>query len=849
MIDLAELTNYVRRRVADWVQQQYPGAAVQTPWLLHGGEGAAEAPAGLALVPVSDSPLPVEQRNAADDPAAKQAAALLDEGWRLRDRFQDRHASPWTPIDYAPHLWRAYQELLLGYELRSRGGMEYDSAKLADNLRTNVLPLASLLTDQPLPPAVGKATLLNRLAAARDRFREQLKHEPLDRLAKDPRVARYLDLIRVKNDLVFRAPDYVRWHAALTSGTPRPHRLDQPLAAFLAALCSWVDNLEAFESAAASTTESRQIEEIIDNLGRQAEELERLRKTIEEDGLYQDAADLAAAAAKNPAAKNLAGPIDGLLTTPLLPAALRAKLLQARGGLAQPLVAVGQLTIEPVPQSPSLAHWNDCLRDQAAMDARLVALADPRAKLGPPSPGDAVAAADLLAKYRAFGASLGAFYARLPQQCNDGFRPGDPAAARHCERLLRAVDARDAEAVHDDVLEAIVRIPRLPAADKARLVLRGPRETIALESASRPARLELGVEAAGHAPGVGRWMLTYDPGELAILGEGGKSVAPDKWTEFPLDLGLATLRFAIDAKATTGRETALTVTVVCGDQRETRRIALRLPSPDVIDMVAFQSGNSGEHRIEAAENFRLRPFPNRANSFRFELVNRSGRQRSISVQWFPVAALSPGQRNSREALLDASGNPRPGVEPITPPMEMKLPANEDPAPIRFPRTETGRKRQSGGQAGDNSACETADRDGRPGVRHPRQPQRRGPLDQVDCLRAAPAKGVCRAPGALRRQGGQDPHRRSPRRHRGTPAAFPGIAHHRSLEQRARSGAQRGRQKRRRDCRGQSDGRALCGDQPRHGKEGRGPVGGRRLAAGIRVRGALRSRPAGDSPRA
>jgi len=689
MIELAELTDYVRRHVADWVQQDSAGAASQTPWLLHGGAGASEAPAGLAIVPVSDSQLSDSEDKTAEDPAVKQVAALLDEAWRLRDRFQNRRAAPtWTPIDYAPHLWRAYQELLLGYERRSRGGMEYDSAKLADNLRTNVLPLAILVADQPLPSAVGKATLLGRLAAAQERFRVRLQHEHFDRLVKDPRAARYLDLIRLKNELVFRATDYVRWHAALMSDAPRRHRLNEPLAAFLAELGSWVDNLEALESSAVSITESRQIEEALDNLGRQAQTLEKLRKTIEEDGLYKDAADLIAAAAKNPAAKGLAGPIDALLATPLMPAASRAKLLQARSSLEQPLSAAGQLSADAKLQPPSFVHWRGCLGDQVVLEERLVALADPHAKLLPPERGDAASPAELLAKYRAFGTALGEFYSRLPQNCNDGFKLGDAGAARRCERLLRAVDARDAEAVRDEVLATLLRAPRFPAVAESRLALRGPRGTMNLEPGGRPTPLELGVEAVGHTAGVGRWMLTYNPSELAIDGEDGKPVSSGQWTEFPLNLDVATLKFVLTAKAATGRETALTATFACGNQRETRRIALRLPSPDAIDMIAFQTCGAGEHRIEGTETFRLRPFPNRANSFRFELVNRSGREKSVSLQWFPLPELPPGRQHSRDLVLDTLGNPRSGMVPIIPSVEMKLPAKEDPVAIHFPESKS-----------------------------------------------------------------------------------------------------------------------------------------------------------------
>ena len=267
--------------------------------------------------------------------AAEQVAHLLEEAWRLRDQIeQPSTAAPVTPVDYAPHLWRAYQELLLGYERRYRGGSEYEPAKLADDLRTNILPAAALATGQPLPPAAGRATIISRLADAQQAFLAKFKEEQIDRLAKDPRDLRYLELVRSKNELVFRAADYVRWHAAAEQGSSRKDRLYQPIADFLAQLRTFVDQLEAFERAAAAPSGSDQIAGDLDGLARQAETLQRLRKAIEEEGLYKDAADLIDVATKNPAKKGIAGPIDVLLATPLLPAPLRTRLLHARSGLA-----------------------------------------------------------------------------------------------------------------------------------------------------------------------------------------------------------------------------------------------------------------------------------------------------------------------------------------------------------------------------------------------------------------------------------------------------------------------------------------------------------------------------------
>ena len=69
-------------------------------------------------------------------------------------------------------------------------------------------------------------------------------------------------------------------------------------------------------------------------------------------------------------------------------------------------------------------------------------------------------------------------------------------------------------------------------------------------------------------------------------------VPPGEWTAFSLDQDVTRLKFAVIAKASSGRETSLTVGVRSGDKSETRRIPLRLPAPDVVDLVVHQIGGA-----------------------------------------------------------------------------------------------------------------------------------------------------------------------------------------------------------------------------------------------------------------
>ena len=359
------------------------------------------------------------------------------------------------------HLWRAYQELLLGYERRYRSGAQYDPVQLAADLRTNILPLASLLDSRPLPPAADKATIIARLADARQRFLTTAKQQQFDRLGKDKRAGRYLELVRMKNNLVFRARDYVRWHAAAGRSSAGRHRLYQPIYDFLIALRQFVNQLEAIQGAAPALAKADQVDQALDSLDLLVQTLRPLPTAIEQDGLYKDAARLIELADKNPAAKGIAGPIDSLLATPLLPAALRMRLLRAQSRLEQPFAAEDPSADDAI-RPPSLVSWSGRLYDQAALEEQLMGLAEPTVQFPPLQSTDAVTIRTLLTQYQWLGKAAEQLYPQLPKVINRNFQARDPAIVRRCERWLRAVDARDAEQVLAGVAAIAVRGAQFP---------------------------------------------------------------------------------------------------------------------------------------------------------------------------------------------------------------------------------------------------------------------------------------------------------------------------------------------------------------------------------------------------
>ncbi|HWA97561.1 MAG TPA: hypothetical protein VG713_03690, partial [Pirellulales bacterium] len=66
--------------------------------------------------PPETNPAPPAAKSADRPPPLTDVAVLLGQAWQLREQVQDRsRGDAWSPIDYAPHLWREFQELILAY--------------------------------------------------------------------------------------------------------------------------------------------------------------------------------------------------------------------------------------------------------------------------------------------------------------------------------------------------------------------------------------------------------------------------------------------------------------------------------------------------------------------------------------------------------------------------------------------------------------------------------------------------------------------------------------------------------------------------------------------------------------
>jgi hypothetical protein len=397
---------------------------------------------------------------------------LLEQAWKLHDRALSRDGKmAWSPVDYAPHLWREFEGLLLGYESRYRGGKTFDENKLAEGLSTDLVPLKELLehaehaerADRGASAWVGvESTVVDRLAKAQQQF----LNGPARTYEKEQEeVSALRTAVQLKNDLLFRAPYYLRWREHVARSSQQPTRLDEPIAKLLKELKEYLVLLSPLneEKLAGKTTGDLQV--LREALGQKKIVLEKLRDTIERVELEKVFMEVIA----DPGKEGNAGKIEGLLSTPLLPAPERIRLLSA---LDSPGKA-GQMGTLDSPTKfqavePSIAQWQrDRLEEQAELEVLLVQLVDSQFAVGDRPSGQDTGqenpqSVEFWQKNRVLGKRLGDFYQDLPEKINGLIDSGDRSKSHFLDRLLLVVDARDAGEIKKEATLAAFRPLQLP---------------------------------------------------------------------------------------------------------------------------------------------------------------------------------------------------------------------------------------------------------------------------------------------------------------------------------------------------------------------------------------------------
>ncbi len=140
------------------------GAGKQNGKPANGKTAVADAPADDIAVSAETTASP------ADD-----AASLITEGWKLRDRIARRRSGQPQPMDFAPQVWREYEAWLLNVEQQYRAGGIAPKSNLQGWLKETVPPLRDWQVATPVPPEQSAAAALRNYAA---RFRGHLPTAP-----------------------------------------------------------------------------------------------------------------------------------------------------------------------------------------------------------------------------------------------------------------------------------------------------------------------------------------------------------------------------------------------------------------------------------------------------------------------------------------------------------------------------------------------------------------------------------------------------------------------------------------------------------------------------------------------
>ncbi|MBC7855460.1 MAG: hypothetical protein IAF94_18685, partial [Pirellulaceae bacterium] len=625
--------------------------------------------------------------------------AALDQAWQLRDKLESR-AGPggWSPIDFAPHLWRELNALLLDYEQRCRAGEAFSAVDLTrelDRLVTDLKQLDAQLSSSEPPPAVrgDDASVGTRLADAWNRFAN--RPELLNSFTQaPPELEEVKQAVRFQADHAFTATYYVRWHER--AGFSSAEKLAQfdDLVDFLKRLDAYGNDLQALEGKPFDPTR-------VPYLREDRKEIENLRARIDQQ--FAQDGDAALLAIHQPASERK---LEDLLSTPLLSSARRKQLLDKLLEPGRPLPprkhndAVqrqGGLNASPAP-------W-DRLLDRLNLERKLVRLFDPQQAGQIDSLYDALQLTarnskgeeELWLQYRLIGKQWKAYLAGLPKSIEELARDSsNETSSRRAELLLPLVDARDARSLPSD-LDWRPRLRVLPPTKAARLAIQAPEELPLDMKEWRP--LKVIVEASGQESEVISTVAKFEAEYLEVRVAGGASIASgDRQL---VNLGSdnrATLDWEVKAKTDRVDSTKLLIHARAGDLIDDHSVHCGLPKPNEIDLIATRVGRSNPEPVSGQDGVQLRAFPNRETAFRLSLSNRSGKAKKVKVELLsvpvqPAAKWAPGrlfafdgglQPGIRRSLFDGADKLLPNAKVLATAKPMALSADPAPVEIEFP---------------------------------------------------------------------------------------------------------------------------------------------------------------------
>jgi hypothetical protein len=653
---------------------------------------AGAEPATSAAQPAASAAQPPSE---AGIPRAATIRDSLHRAWQLRDELEEVavNGTRWSPVEYAPHLWRELNSLLIDIDSRYRAGEAFAAGVLQAQLNAVVEGLRQLQSEQDMRE-VSSADLpvLGRLFSAARQFQQSAErgsfHDP------SPPLRDVASAVRTCLRVEYALADYLRWHGEMSLRWPANRQL-QVVSERIVTLA---DDLSRFREELHARRQQPLTAAATDPLVEQAGRLQRVNREI-----LELLAEQVQVLTMQPREETHRQCIDGLLRQPLIRASQRERLAEKLESLTSDGSPAYRRTFS-VPQAVSAqmppVKWHGLFR-QLQLELKWIQLAGLQ-----PSPdfeavltsvaGD-MQRADLPEErlweaFRAAGAELQTAYASMP----DRLRSLAADDMTHSQVIARAIDGRLSLSARWEPAEHARLFPRLeilPPQIPQRLdVVIAPDGDIRLSE--QGTTVDVRIETTSSSVTTCLVTVQYNRDVLELRDAQGQTLPTGRNLPVSLDESRsAQLRWQLRPTVAAGQaareDQRVVVSVEAGELRQQQAFTCFLPRPNEVDLIVQRVDPAEEARRLGRHGSELRPFPNRLTQFRLLLANRSGEEKTVQVALYGVPATSwvPGR------LLDEYGEPfadiansmfQPGTNR---PLPGLVPWRQNSAALALPATE------------------------------------------------------------------------------------------------------------------------------------------------------------------
>ncbi|MCH8042094.1 MAG: carboxypeptidase regulatory-like domain-containing protein [Planctomycetes bacterium] len=652
---------------SDAVEKPSDGAAAPpAPTPKRDGESRPDSSAAVSTKTDGSGKETVAKKGASDEVSLDDMnmAEMVERAWSVRDELQhhingpginaESRAKRWSPVDFAPHLWRLLNARLLSYERDSIFGntsREKNLRALIANLETLKGAVDNGPGDVPFTGledvGEGLLTSWSRLHSEQPRVVQSWKVVTSENPLKGA--------LRLSADLSFLAPYYVAWYDAASLTSPSAGNLNDAFEDIEGLL----DQLDRFDAALRRATsggsekidESEELIEAYEELLKRHTSITKLLDRSVEKAL-RDAGKLGG--------QHLA--LD-LLSTPLLPESRRSEL--RKKVLAKDFKMPGKADIDDLRSSqPSAEQWEQARR-RAALHGKLVRLF---------SPSSAKKITTAVSKLQGTGDANLKIHAKIGRHVRAAYDQmlGQLLAGGGTALALARVDARDVPRLTTAEssgikrtfrpLDLIRKCPIKPPATTLQLTRRTPTGDplpLSLSLQELSVQLVMTDHPMGNDQDV---TFVFEHGDQLELFSPSDDKTPIKTLKISNGLknGTGTLRLLIRAKDDRHQgdgKVVFTISATVKGIRGTNKMVINceLPQPDRVDVVLRRVGADKDVVSSSdPQKITLKPFPNRVTSYDLSLINRSGKPRRVKVEL--VAAKRPAKANWPPGRMFYAGN-------------------------------------------------------------------------------------------------------------------------------------------------------------------------------------------------